>query len=65
MGIAEVMENLRDENYRMVYQDAKNRRICIICKQPAETFRNQSAKLEYSISAICQPCQDSLFKRDG
>ena len=41
MGIAEVMENLRDENYRMVYQDAKNRRICIICKQPAETFRNQ------------------------
>ena len=60
-----MMENLQDENYRTIYQAAKNRRICIICKQPAGIFRDQSARLEYSISAICQQCQDSLFQRNG
>lgn len=64
MRIVEVMENLQNENYQTVYRQAKNRRVCIICKLPAEAFRDKSAKLEYSISAICQQCQDSLFKRD-
>jgi hypothetical protein len=63
MRIVEVMESLQNENYQIVYRDAKTRRICIICKRPAETFRDQSAKLEYSISAICQRCQDNLFER--
>jgi hypothetical protein len=62
MRIIEVMENLRNENYQIVYRNAKNKRICIICKQPADTFRDKSAKLEYSISALCQQCQDNLLK---
>jgi hypothetical protein len=62
MVIIDLMEKVANEDYQMVYQEAKNSKICIICKKPADTFRDRSARLEYSISAICQICQDNLFK---
>jgi hypothetical protein len=56
---------LRSRDYPTVYRDAKNRKICTLCKRPADSFHDESSKLEYSISAICQHCQDILFKRSG
>lgn len=37
---------------------AKAQKTCKICGEKACTFRTQRAALEYSISTICQDCQD-------
>lgn len=40
---------------------AKARRACKICGGPASDFRSLRSELEYSISSICQSCQDYYF----
>ena len=34
---------------------------CVMCKGEASTFRDSISKKEYTISGMCQPCQDSVF----
>lgn len=31
------------------------------CGGPADSFRDELSKREYSISGLCQNCQDSIF----
>jgi superfamily II helicase len=57
------MENLFNGDYKSIYLKAKARKICIVCQEPADYFRDESSRLEYSVSAICQRCQDNLFER--
>lgn len=38
--------------------------ICLSCKQPAKTFKDALSRKEYSISGLCQSCQDLVFKED-
>jgi hypothetical protein len=40
---------------------AKAHGLCKICGKPAMGFRTQRAEVEYSISAICESCQDYFF----
>lgn len=40
---------------------AKSTGTCKICRQPATEFRTALSRLEYSISAICQNCQDQFW----
>lgn len=35
--------------------------LCPFCKKPAETFRDEISKREFSISGLCQDCQDKTF----
>lgn len=42
-------------------QDAHSGGICTICKLPVEGFRDKISTKEYSISGLCQKCQDSVF----
>ena len=35
---------------------------CVLCYRPAETFRDESSRKEFSISGLCQACQDKVFK---
>ena len=58
-----LVEALATTDYRNVYLKAKAENVCILCRKPAGFFRDHSSRLEYSISAICQECQDSLFRR--
>lgn len=37
---------------------------CPTCQQPVGEFRNDSSRREYSISGMCQKCQDSIFGPD-
>jgi hypothetical protein len=60
--IEELLRKLSVSSYSSDYQEAKTKRICILCNEPAEDFQNKGAELEYSISAICQKCQDRYFK---
>lgn len=34
---------------------------CVFCKQPATEFKDELSRREFSISGICQSCQDSMF----
>lgn len=47
--------------YRSDYARAKAHQTCIICGRPAVKFRDPSARFEYTVSALCQECQDQLF----
>ena len=38
-----------------------NERTCVTCKSPAVSFRDHLSSKEYSISGICQVCQDKIF----
>ena len=34
---------------------------CVTCKGEASSFRDSLSKKEYTISGMCQSCQDSIF----
>lgn len=34
---------------------------CVSCGKPAEQFRDAISKKEYTISGLCQKCQDGVF----
>ena len=34
---------------------------CMTCNKPAEHFRDSLSLKEYTISGMCQECQDSVF----
>jgi len=34
---------------------------CVTCKGNATSFRDALSRKEYTISGLCQPCQDSVF----
>ena len=35
--------------------------ICVECGRPAAKFRDTLSRHEYTISGLCQGCQDSIF----
>ena len=35
---------------------------CVFCGKPATEFKDQLSRTEYSISGICQICQDEVFE---
>jgi len=41
--------------------DALQQQICVICKEPALTFKDSLSAKEYNISGLCQACQDATF----
>jgi hypothetical protein len=47
--------------YQSDYARAKAMQTCIVCGRPAVRFRDPSARFEYTVSALCQQCQDRLF----
>jgi hypothetical protein len=38
--------------------------VCMFCGQPVTGFRNEISKREFSISGLCQSCQDKTFGVD-
>jgi len=56
--IEELIDVLEKRHARTRAWIAKAQNQCIICQKPATTFRSMRAELEYSLSSICQSCQD-------
>ena len=42
-------------------KDAITKNVCAMCKKPTKGFRDARSLKEYTISGLCQPCQDRLF----
>ena len=38
--------------------------VCVFCNGPATRFRNEISRKEFTISGMCQPCQDEMFGTD-
>jgi len=41
--------------------------VCVFCKKPIDPdkdFRNEISRKEFTISGICQSCQDQIFGKD-
>lgn len=38
--------------------------LCVMCGQPAIQFSNTLSQKEYTISGMCQECQDSVFGKE-
>ena len=47
--------------YKGSYATAKATATCILCGEPAREFGDAFGKLEYSVSALCQRCQEECF----
>ena len=41
--------------------DCFESRLCVTCGGAARKFRNELSEKEYTISGMCQPCQDFTF----
>lgn len=41
------------------------RSICVVCGKPANVFHDGLSRKEYSISGLCQLCQDSVITITG
>lgn len=37
---------------------------CAFCRKPAENFRDELSRKEYTISGLCERCQDEVFGDD-
>ena len=35
--------------------------VCVLCGKPAQDFRDAVSQREFSISGMCQDCQDKTF----
>ena len=60
----EVIENLLDEFSKIIGTPrsvAFKTNTCVICSGEANEFRDATSKKEYSISGMCQPCQDKIW----
>ena len=56
--IRELIIVLADKDINSRAKKAKAHNTCKICGKAANSFHNGRAKLEYSISLMCQSCQD-------
>lgn len=43
-------------------KEAITNNVCSLCKKPADKFRDALSQKEFSISGLCQSCQDKVFK---
>lgn len=41
--------------------DCFEAKTCVTCGYPARKFRDEKSAREYTISGMCQPCQDLTF----
>jgi len=54
-----LQENLGVNRVKVILNDK-----CVSCKKEAENFTNDLSKLEYTISGLCQNCQNEVFRNE-
>jgi hypothetical protein len=59
--VQELISVLSDNDVIKRTPIAKAHQCCKICGKPAKSFKTELSALEYSISGICQSCQDYYF----
>ncbi len=63
--VKELINVLNDEDVIARTAVSQASHTCKICQGSALHFRDSRAELEYSISSICQKCQDYFFSYEN
>lgn len=59
--VSKALEKLAEMAFGRTKTEAINKGICIRCGKPKGDFRDAISETEYSISQMCQVCQDWFF----
>lgn len=59
-GIRDFQSAIMDKNVTASIQQDR----CVSCGGPATEFTDELSKREFSISGLCQSCQDAVFTMD-
>lgn len=62
--IKSVLDKVTTQAFGRTVDDSIEKRICTFCGGTADTFRDYLSEKEYSISGMCQTCQDEMFDED-
>ena len=66
---SESIENLLTANFGFDRREHISQNLCVPppigCGEPAGDFSDQSSQKEYSITGMCQNCQDDYFGADS
>lgn len=59
--IWDMLNDLSDSLYGRSTTESIGSDVCVRCGKPATAFRDEISKREFSISGLCQECQDFVF----
>ena len=59
--VSKALDKLAEMAFGRTMTEAINEGICIRCGKPKGYFRDAISETEYSISQMCQVCQDWFF----
>ena len=59
--LAQLLDNLSTLVYGRVRRDVIGKDTCVSCGRAATTFKDDISRKEYTLSGMCQLCQDELF----
>jgi hypothetical protein len=59
------MNEALDKIARNMFGRERHGDVCVTCGGQVGEFRNDLSRKEYTISGMCQECQDSVFGVDG
>lgn len=62
MDVTDLIKVFSAPTYKADYAAAKAGNRCVKCGEPATTFRDAASRVEYMVSALCQHCQDEIYK---
>jgi hypothetical protein len=62
--VQELISVLSDKDVKARAETAKAQQCCKICGKPAKSFKSELSAFEYSISLICESCQEYYFGDD-
>ena len=57
-------ENVLEEiskSFKTTRSEARKNKTCVMCSGPADNFKDNLSAKEYTISGMCQTCQDNMF----
>lgn len=61
MSLKEFQEAFARKSYGRGIEESQNKGICVSCGEEAKNFKDEVSKKEFSISGMCQECQDFTF----
>jgi len=56
-----LLENLAKEAFGRGRREAIEQDVCVVCGKSATEFKDELSRREYTISGMCQVCQDETF----
>jgi len=59
-NIQEGLDTFAQKHFGITQGKAEAIRICMFCKQEVKGFKDYLSKQEYSVSGMCQACQDKF-----